>query len=249
VSALASTLRAAAAAVGFLTRIPVGRLRIEAEDVGRGTLFFPLVGAGVGALVGSVAESLDGVLGAFLAAGVAVACEAALTGAIHLDALADFADGLGAGSRERALEVMRDPSTGAFGALALGLDLLLKVGAVSLLVAEGNAVLALLAAVAIGRGAPLALASLPYARPGQGSGRALTDAPAWPRAGGLVVAGAIAAVALGWDALPIAGGAAAGVFVVGSIAQRRLGGVTGDVLGAGAELATLGALLAAVAAQ
>jgi cobalamin synthase len=56
-------------------------------------------------------------------------------------------------------------------------------------------------------------------------------------------------VALGWDALPIAGGAAAGAFVVGSVAQRRLGGVTGDVLGAGAELATLGALLAAVAAQ
>jgi adenosylcobinamide-GDP ribazoletransferase len=247
VSALARLARAAVAAVGFLTRFPVGRIPPGSDDVARGALFFPLVGAGVGALVGLVAESLDGVLGAFLAAGLAVAFEAVVTGAIHFDALADAADGLGAGSRERALEVMRDPSIGTFGALALALDLVLKIGALSLLAATEGAVLAVLGAFALGRAAPLALAWLPYARTGPGSGHALTDGPVRPRVGGLVLAGAIAAAAFGWEALPVTGGGLVAVLVVGTTARRRLGGVTGDVLGAGVELTTTGALLAAVA--
>jgi adenosylcobinamide-GDP ribazoletransferase len=247
VSALARLGRTGAAAVTFLTRIPLGRLRLEGGDVARGAVFFPLVGSGVGALVGLVAESLDGVLGAFLAAVVAVAFEAVLTGAIHLDALADSVDGLGADTRERALEVMRDPSVGAFGALALVLDLLLKAGAFSVLVSGGNAVVGLLGAFALGRAAPLALAWLPYARPGSGSGRTLTDAPPWLRAGGLAVAGALATAAFGWDALVVAGAALASVLLVGTTAKRTFGGVTGDVLGAGVEVTTIGALLAAVA--
>jgi adenosylcobinamide-GDP ribazoletransferase len=247
VSALVRLGRAAIAAVAFLTRIPVGRLAVDADDVGRGVLFFPAVGAGVGALVGLVAELLDTALSVYLAAGVAVLVEAVLTGAIHLDALADAADGLGAGSRERALEIMRDPSVGSFGALALVLDLLLKVGAVSLLALDRDALAALAGAFALGRAAPLALAWLPYARAGPGSGRALTDAPSWPRVLGLALAGGIAAAAFGWDLFAVVGAAAAGALVVGSLAQRRLGGVTGDVLGAGVEVSTLGALLAAVA--
>ena len=245
-SALARVGRAGVAAVAFLTRIPVGRLAVDADDIGRGVLFFPAVGAGVGALVGLVVESLDAALSVYLAAGVAVLLEAVLTGAIHLDALADAADGLGAGSRERALEIMRDPSVGSFGALAIVLDLLLKVGAVSLLALDRDAVAALAGAFALGRAAPLALAWLPYARPGPGSGRVLTDAPSWPRALGLALAGGIAA-AFGWDLFAVVGGAAAGALVVGSLAQRRLKGVTGDVLGASVEVSTLGALLAAVA--
>jgi adenosylcobinamide-GDP ribazoletransferase len=245
VSALAEVGRATAAAISFLTRIPLGWLRLDADDVARGAAFFPLVGAGVGALVGLVAESLEGVLSAFLAAVVAVALEAVLTGAIHLDGLADAADGLGAGPRERALEVMRDPSIGVFGALALGFDLLLKVGSVSLLVTGGNAVVGLLGAFALGRAAPLALAWLAYAREDPGSGRALTDAPAWPRAIGLLLAGGIAVAAFGWDVFAVVGAGVASVLLVGITAQRRFGGVTGDVLGAGVEVTTIGALLAA----
>jgi adenosylcobinamide-GDP ribazoletransferase len=247
VSALARLVRAAVAAVGFLTRFPVGRLVLGADDVARGVLFFPVVGAGVGALVGLVAESLDGMLSAFLAAGLAVAFEAVATGAIHFDALADAADGLGAGSPERALEVMRDPSIGTFGALALAFDLVVKIGALSLLVANGDAVVAALGVFALGRAAPLALAWLPYARTEPGSGRALTEGPRWPRVGGLVLAGVIPAAAFGWEALVVAGGALAAVLLVGITARRRLGGVTGDVLGTGVELATTGALLAAAA--
>jgi cobalamin 5'-phosphate synthase/cobalamin synthase len=241
-------IRPIAAAVSFLTRIPLGRLRLDSADVGRGSLFFPLVGAGIGALVGLVAEGLAGLVTSFLAAAVAVAFEALLTGVIHFDALTDAADGLGARSRERALEVMRDPSIGTFGAVALLLDVLVKVGAIASLTDGGNAVWPLLAAFAIGRAAPLALGlALPYARPGSGSGRALTDGSTGARAGGLVLAAAMAAVTVGWSALALGAAAGGVVLLVGGVARLRLGGVTGDVLGAGTELTTTAALLAAAA--
>jgi adenosylcobinamide-GDP ribazoletransferase len=225
----------------------LGRFELAADDVARGAVLFSAVGAGIGALVALAAEALDGRLTPFLAATVAVTLEALFTGAIHLDALADAADGLGAPSRERALEIMRDPRLGSFGALALLLDTLLKVGAVAMLLG-GDALLPVVAAFALGRAAPLGLGlALPYARPGSGSGRALTDGPFWPRVSGIVLAGAIAAIALGWDAL-VVGGAAAGVtLVIGLGARVRLGGVTGDVLGAAIELATTAGLLAAAA--
>lgn len=240
-------LRAGAAAVSFLTRVPLGRLELTADDVARGVFLFPAVGAGIGALVALAAEGLAGIVASFLAATIAVVLEALVTGAIHVDALADAADGLGAPSRKRALEIMRDPSIGSFGALALVLDALLKVGAVAMLV-DGDALLPVISAFALGRAAPLGLGlALPYARAGSGSGRALTDGPVWPRVYGLVLAGAVAAAALRWDAL-IVGGAALGVtLAVGVGARLRLGGVTGDVLGAAAELATTAGLLTAAA--
>jgi adenosylcobinamide-GDP ribazoletransferase len=233
--------------VSFLTRVPLGWLELTRDDVARGAFLFPAVGAGIGALVGLTAEGLDEVLSAFLAAAVALALEALLTGAIHLDALADAADGLGAHSRERALEIMRDPTIGSFGALALVLDVLLKVGALAMLLA-GGALLPVVAAFALGRAAPLALGvALPYARAGSGSGRALTDGPVWSRASGLVLAGAIAAAALGWDALVVGGAAVGLALVIGLGARSLLGGFTGDVLGAATELVTTAGLLAAAA--
>jgi len=97
------------AAVAFLTRIPVGRaVAIGPDDVGRSVVFFPFVGAGVGALAGLAAEGLDGPLPAFAAGALGVAVALVLTGALHLDGLADTADGFGARDREHRLEVMRD---------------------------------------------------------------------------------------------------------------------------------------------
>ena len=110
-------LRAAAAALAFLTRIPVGRwLDLDGDDVGRARLAFPLVGAAVGAAVGAIAAALAGPFSPPLAAAIALVAGAVLTGALHLDGLADTADALGAHSRERALEIMRDHSIGTYGA-------------------------------------------------------------------------------------------------------------------------------------
>ena len=235
--------RAALAAVGFLTLVPVGRARLGGDDVARGALLFPLVGAGIGALAGLLATGLDARLGVLLAAALAVALEAVLTGAIHLDALADTADGVGARTRERALAAMREPAIGAYGAVVLGLDLLVKTAAVAAVAAGPEPVLALAAAFALGRAAPLALASaFPYAREDEGIGRALAGRPVL--AAGVALGLAVAVVLVGVRGLWLVGGAALAVAALALVA-RRLGGVTGDVLGASAELGTTFALVAA----
>lgn len=243
-------MRRAAAALAFLTRVPIeGVVRLDARDVARGAVFFPLVGAGVGAVTGLVAIGCAKVLPVFLAAVLAIAIEAVLTGGIHLDALADLADSFGARSRERALEIMREPAIGAFGAAALALDLLLKAGAITALLSEDGLLRVVVAAYAAGRAAPLIIGwALPYARAGEGSGRALVDEPlAWERVAGLAISAAFVFGLTGLRGFALAGGATAAMALVALVAWRRLAGATGDVLGAGIELATLGALLAAVA--
>src|SRR5215472_4950543 len=125
-------LRGAAGAVAFLTRVPVGRwVAVDADDIARGGALFPLVGAGIGAVAGGIADALAGSLGATLGAVLGLAAATALTGVLHLDALADTADALGATSRERALEIMRDHSIGSYGATALVLGLAAKIAALA----------------------------------------------------------------------------------------------------------------------
>jgi adenosylcobinamide-GDP ribazoletransferase len=243
-------LRALAASIAFLTRVPLGaRVELTAVDVGRGTAFFPLVGAAVGAATAGVTVGFARVLPDFPAAVLAVAFEAGLTGAIHLDALADVGDSIGARSRQHALEAMRDPRIGSFGAAALALALLLKGGALAALLAEDGSIPAVTSAYAVGRTAPLVLGwVLPYAAPGAGSGRALTQGvAAWERLLGILLGLGVCLALTGTRGLVLAGAALAGLLVVGVVSWRRLGGVTGDSLGAAIELATTGALLACVA--
>ena len=250
--ALETGVRAAAGALSFLTRVPVGsRVALDGADVARGAVLFPLVGAAIGALVGLVVVGLDARLTALVAAGLAVALETLLTGGIHLDAVADWADGLGARSRERALEVMREPTIGAFGATALLLDLVVKIAALAAIAAGPDAVLAVAAAFALGRTVPLALGwALPYARLEGGSGSTLTgSAGEVSRALGVGLGLGLAVAALGLRGIALAGAAGLAALVIGLVARRRLGGVTGDVLGAGTELATILALLAATATR
>jgi adenosylcobinamide-GDP ribazoletransferase len=236
--------------VSFLTRVPVAaRMILDARDVARGSVFFPLVGAALGGVTGLVAIGLAKVLPVFLAAAVAVAFLAAITGAIHLDAVADLADSLGGATRERALEILRDPSVGAFGVVALVVDVLLQVGALVALLGEAGLLALVVSAFAFGRAAPLVIGwALPYAHSGVGSGLALTDEPRpWERVAGLLLAVAVVFALTGVRGFALAAGAAVGTALVAFVAWRRLGGATGDVLGAGIEAATLGALLAAVA--
>ena len=242
-------VRPPAAALAFLTLLPLGRLELDERDVARGALLFPVVGALVGAAVALVGIGLEDTLTPFLAAGVAIAFEALVTGGIHLDGLADASDGLGARTREGALEIMVEGPVGVFGATSLVFDLLLKTGAIAVLLAADDTLVVVAAALALGRAAPLVLAwALPYARSGEGSGRILTDrTPAWSLGGGLALALVLATALLGLRAVALVAGAAMATLLVAVAARQRLGGVTGDVLGAGIELATTGSLLAAVA--
>jgi adenosylcobinamide-GDP ribazoletransferase len=241
-------LRALGAAVCFLTRLPLGRrLAVDGDDLARAGAMFPLVGAAIGALLGAVALLLVHPLGGWLAAVLALTAAALLTGALHLDALADSADALSARTRERALEIMRDHAIGSYGAVAIALDLLLKSGAVSTLASHHHALRTAVAAGALSRAAPVLLAAaLPYARAETGLGTPLTHGS---RARAVIAAvfGVAIAVAIAGAHGAIAAGVAAAVVASLAVCYRRwLGGVTGDTLGAAVELTEIAVFLTAV---
>jgi len=241
----AAELRGFAAAIAFLTRVPVGRwVTLDAADVARGGALFPIVGAGIGTVVGGIAQGLADSLTAPVAALLGLAAGAALTGVLHLDGLADTADAFGATTRERALEIMRDHAVGAYGTVAVVLDLGLKAAALAVLASRHDALRYAVCATAAARAVPVVLsAAVPYAR-ASGTGGAM-QTTGLPR---VVVAVAIAVALAILLHAPIVLAAAAGtVLIVGPAARRALGGVTGDVLGAAAELCEVSALVVAIA--
>lgn len=222
-------------AIAFLTIVPVPTA--PGAALGGAPLWFPLVGAGVGALAGGVRLLMGPLVGASVASVLALIALVAVTGALHQDGLADTADGLGArGVRARRLEVMRDPATGVFGALALIAWALLLVNTLAALDGD-RALRALTVACALARWAALvhACATPPARSDGLGVSLRVDRAQ-------LAVASALAAA----SALALAGlvpgvaalGAAALLAGVSSLfAKRAFGGRTGDTLGATAALA------------
>jgi adenosylcobinamide-GDP ribazoletransferase len=242
-----ASLRAVAGALSFLTLVPIGRVvALEARDVARGLVLFPVVGAGLGALTGGVAVGLYPWLPAFVAAGVAHSNAVLLTGALHVDALADTFDAAGGGSRERALEIMRDSRLGTFGASALALDLVLKVGAIAALLVRGGAVPALIAAGALSRAASPSLAVLlPYPRPAPGPGGVLSGASGRAAAVAAGLGIALAVLAVGSEALWLVTATAVVTICAGVIYRHWLGGATGDCLGALTELCETTVLIVA----
>lgn len=241
-----------ALALVFLTRLPWPGALDATRPVGRVAWAFPLIGAALGGLAGLVwlvAASLA--LPAALAAGVVVAALALVTGGLHEDGLADSADGLASGRLgAAALAIMRDSRVGAHGVLAMLLAVGLKWVAITAW-PPATVFAALIALHAWAR----ALMLLPVwiAGPAASDGLGAAGAFAWREA---ALALALAA-AVGLLALPapvfLAMAAVSGLVVggFGWLAKRRIGGYTGDVLGASEQLAeTAGAvtLVAALAA-
>src|ERR687888_1161602 len=228
-------------ALSFLTILPLGGQTPEGR---LGRVWFPAVGALLGLLAGGVFWSRGRVLGAPVAAVGAVAALAVLTGGLHLDGLADAADGLvGGSSPERRLEIMRDSRVGVFGAVSLVLLLLAEVAALARL--DGvRAVVALVVAGALSRWTLLLVVGLlPYVR-ASGLGVA---AAGGRRVLDLVLGSVPAALVLllDWRRGALAAGLALlAAGMVALVARRRVGGATGDVYGAATELAELAALLA-----
>jgi cobalamin 5'-phosphate synthase/cobalamin synthase len=246
----AASLRAAAGAVSFLTRVPVGRfVDVGAADVARSTILFPVVGAGVGALAGGVAAGLEHQLPSFVTAALAVAVAVTVTGAMHLDALADTADALGASDRAGALAIMRDSRVGTFGAAALVLDLLVKVSCAAALLEGGHVVAAFVAAGALSRAvSPPLAALLPYPRAEGGPGSVLTGRTSSVAAAAALAVGVGIAFAVWWDVGYWLVAAAVCTAVAAALFFRRwLGGATGDCLGAATEVCETAVLIVAVA--
>jgi cobalamin 5'-phosphate synthase/cobalamin synthase len=235
------------AALAFLTRVPIlpmGR-SFEASEVGRAALFFPLVGAAIGLVQLGVFRLLKPHLPSLVIAVLVVALSAWVTRGLHLDGLADFADGLGGGStREDALRIMRDPAVGAFGVVALVLVLVVKIAAMDALPSPEALVLA--PALARWTAVPIGF-FLPYARESEGLGAAMTRGTGrFELLGSTVLAVSLTLffplklALVSWTAVVLVS------LLVGKIARRRLGGMTGDVLGANVELAEASVLVAAL---
>jgi adenosylcobinamide-GDP ribazoletransferase len=257
-------LRLLCVATQFLTRLPTPRLReFDPSWLSQSTRYFPLVGVLVGlanVLVWWIASRR---LPASVSIGLMMAASMLLTGAFHEDGFADACDGLGGGgsSKERVLAIMKDSRIGAFGAIGLFLMLGLKW---TTLIALPSAAFAqcVVASHMLSRWCAIGLiAFLPYVR-------ADADAKAKDFAGRLsgvdwILSGVIGFLGLAplawlygrsgapldWAALSAGACAAAAAAVVGGLyVRRRIGGYTGDCLGAVQQLAELGFLLGGLAA-
>jgi adenosylcobinamide-GDP ribazoletransferase len=238
-----------ATAFRFLTILPLpGRAAVPGEVLGRSTAWFPLVGALIGAIlacIGALAGLLWGPLTVRL---LVVAGWAALTRGLHLDGLADSADGLGGGAtRERKLAIMKDSRIGTFGLLAVAGLLALKLAFLAEL--ESLALWRVLVpACALARWAMLlAMFAFPTAVPGGLAGR-FKPGCRWPQlAAGSLVAAAAAFFFLGFWGLGLLGLTALLTLLWSLLVRRALGGHTGDTYGALAELGEA-LVLAALAA-
>jgi adenosylcobinamide-GDP ribazoletransferase len=240
-----------AAAFALLTRLPVHRLALPRLTVPSEAVWaYPVVGAAVGAIGGAVywlTHSLS--CPPALAVLCALVAVILATGALHEDGLADFADGLAGDTKESSLAIMRDHEIGTYGVLALLLSLAVRATAIAL-IAEPRAVMAaLIAADAASRlSAVLIMAALPLARRD-----GLSASVGSPTAG-------LAAIALGvtfiiaWLLLPFGVAlllilsAIVSAVIIGRVALIRLGGQTGDVLGASSQISECLALILLVAA-
>jgi adenosylcobinamide-GDP ribazoletransferase len=237
-------------AVAFFTRIPVMSMPVGDVTLADASWAFPLAGAGIGAIIAFaflVAQVVR--LGDLPSALVAVLVGLLLTGALHEDGLADTADGIfGGGTPARRLEIMRDSRHGTFAVLALVLSVALRAGALAQLGEVISAGLALVAAHAVSRALlPAAMWGLPPAREGGLGVDAGRPRPVTVMAA-LVIALMIAAATLG----PLHGiiaiaVAAATVAAAAVIARRRIGGYTGDVLGALQQIGEIVVLFVALA--
>ncbi|MBE1237699.1 adenosylcobinamide-GDP ribazoletransferase [Phaeovibrio sulfidiphilus] len=250
----ASRLSELACAIGFLTRLPPA-LRAGHPPLARCVWAFPVAGAlvgGIGALVAlaGVLLGLPALATGFLAVGSMIIA----TGALHEDGLSDTADGMGAFTRERALEIMRDSRIGTYGALTLIVMTGLRASAISGIVSVSGApeagrliaiAGALVAAAALGRAScGLVLASLdPARKDGLGAQCGRPGPAALAVAFGFSAALAFVFLPVGVALCGILAGLVPVLWLIRS-ARRRLGGQTGDIVGAASVLCETTALLA-----
>ncbi|MFP3373072.1 MULTISPECIES: adenosylcobinamide-GDP ribazoletransferase [unclassified Pseudomonas] len=228
-------------ALQFLSSLPVSLPGMpEPRELGRSLLFYPLIGVLFGLLLWLASLLLQGTP-APLHAALLLTVWVLLSGALHLDGLADSADAWlgGFGDRERTLQIMKDPRSGPIAVVTLVLVLLLKFCALWVLVEQGIGAQLLLAPL-IGRAAMLGLfLCTPYVRPG-GLGQALAEHLPRRAAGWVLLASALFCLVLGGWVVVLA----LAMFAwLRHLICRRLGGTTGDTAGALLELLELAVIL------
>lgn len=224
------------AALQFLTRVPI-RLRRE-PSLPKTVAWFPLAGAVIGAAVGGVAASLWHVLPPLLAAAIAITVGLLITGAFHEDGLADIADAFGGGwTVERRLEILKDSRHGTYGVAALCASVVVRIVALGSLPSPAAMFATAVVAHSLGRVAAVGLGGTMRLATHSGLGADYGRNTSVPRAlFGTVTGLAVGALLVGWWTLVLLGAVAVGAACTGLLARRKIGGISGDVLGAAEQV-------------
>ncbi len=238
------------AAVQFLTIVPVpATWSGKAEDLQKSITFFPVVGVFIGLVVATLDAGLSRLLPLHLSSLLVVAAMVGLSGGLHIDGLADTADGLfSSRSREEILEIMKDSRVGPMGVVAIVFVVGAKVLAITSLPATVRWGVILLVPVAGRTAMVLVMTTLPYVRREGGLATAFEDCHVWPHAAWALVVFALAGwMSAAWQGLA-AWAASVGVsLAAAAYVYRKIDGFTGDVLGAACELVEVVPALAVLA--
>ncbi len=235
-------------AIGFLTRVPI--TTPDEVVLARAAPWFPFVGLLIGLAQGLILLGLRTVIPPLPAAVLTVAAATMITGAFHHDGLADMADAFGGGwDVEQRMAILKDSRLGTYGTTALVLALATEISALAVLDPEAG-LRAVVAAHCLSRAiAVIVMVRAPLAGDGLGAAYAADLRPgpaALAACFGLVVT--VVAFAGGWLAIPAVVAAIVAAAAVVGLARAKIGGVTGDVLGAVQQVSALAVLMVATAA-
>ena len=239
-------------ALMFLTRIPVGKqYAFRSEDLPRSILYFPIVGLMIGLLGGLVLFGAELFVPPVVAVLLCMGVTVAVTGALHEDGLADAADGLIGGlERQQRLEIMKDSRLGSYGAVVLWFSLTAKLFLLAALLEQGvfTAVCALVVAHGLGRAATVTLLfSHQYVRTDESKASPFGNTVTLKEFVTALLAPILLSFALlGSKAVLILIVAAATTWAAGVYFHKKIGGVTGDCLGAANQLVELACYLSLV---
>lgn len=234
-------IRAFLIAVQFLTRVPVpGSGTPRDENIGLSVAYYPLVGLLLGVGLGMLALAVNARVPPMLAAALVLAVWVFMTGGLHLDGLGDTADAWACGGdRGRMLAVMKDPNCGPAAVSTIVVVLLLKFAALTALI-DGKQWAAIALAPMLGRvSAPVLFLTSPYVRVG-GIGSAM--AAHLPRRTAWTVTGLSVAAALTFGPVLAVVGVAITLMAIWRAVMAKLGGITGDTIGAAIVLSEMVAL-------
>ena len=234
------------AALGLLTRLPIAVDGTSAIARGAASAWaYPLVGVVLGVIVAAATTVMVWAgLPAGIVAGLVLAAYVIITGAMHEDGLADSADGLWGGwDKARRLEIMKDSHIGVYGVCAIGLSLLIRWLALNVIVSMGAYWVAFIAAGAVSRAAMVVLmANLPNARDGGLSQSVGRPPPMAVWLAVIIATGFVLLCGYVWVILP----AAIATLCCGLIAKAKIGGQTGDILGATQQVTEMVTLITIV---
>lgn len=240
----AGAVRRFLAALQFLTVIPVPTA-FEPEEIGRSVPFFPLVGLAIGIAIACLDVVVLRAMPRPVEAVLLVVLLAAASGGLHLDGLADTADGfLSSRPKERILEIMRDSRIGTMGVLGLFFVLGLKAAALGTLSGPATLGAIILAPLAGRCMLVLAMGTIPSARPEGLASVFLAHWKPWHAAWAVGFLGVVSLILFGWRGIVYATVAVAVTLALNLYAHRKIGGITGDTLGAACECAEAGLLVA-----